>query len=167
MKIIISPAKRMKVDMDTLPWRGYPVFIEKAEQLKAYLQCLSPKERRSLWKCNEKIAELNDQRLEKMDLRCGLTPALLAYEGIQYQYMAPIVLEDGGWEYLQKNLRILSGFYGILRPFDGVVPHRLEMQARICLEGQTDLYQFWGNSLAEELARETDWVLNLASKENF
>ena len=110
MRIIISPAKRMRTDTDTLPFRNYPVFLEEAEQLKEYLQCLTAEECRKLWNCNEKIAELNYRRVHEMDLRRALTPALIAYEGIQYQYMAPVVLEDGGWEYLQEHLRILSGF---------------------------------------------------------
>ena len=62
-------------------------------------------------------------------------------------------------------MRILSGFYGLLRPFDGVTPYRLEMQARLPVDGCRDLYQFWGDRMARQLASETDLVLNLASKE--
>ena len=62
-------------------------------------------------------------------------------------------------------MRILSGFYGLLRPFDGVTPYRLEMQAKLAVDGCRDLYQFWGNRLARQLVSETDVVLNLASKE--
>ena len=39
-------------------------------------------------------------------------------------------------------MRILSGFYGLLRPFDGVTPYRLEMQAKLAVDGCRDLYQF-------------------------
>ena len=67
--------------------------------------------------------------------------------------------------YIREHLRILSGFYGLLRPFDGVTPYRLEMQARLSVDGKKDLYAFWGGRLAEHLAAETDLVLNLASKE--
>ena len=100
-----------------------------------------------------------------MDLRRRLTPALLSYEGIQYQYMAPGVFEAGQLDYVREHLRILSGFYGLLRPFDGVTPYRLEMQARLAVDGCRDLYAFWGGVLAEALAAETDLVLNLASRE--
>ena len=62
-------------------------------------------------------------------------------------------------------MRILSGFYGLLRPFDGVTPYRLEMQAKLAVDGCRDLYQFWGDRLAHQLASETNVVLNLASKE--
>ncbi|MBQ2879992.1 MAG: YaaA family protein, partial [Anaerotignum sp.] len=62
-------------------------------------------------------------------------------------------------------LRILSGFYGILRPFDGIVPYRLEMQAKLSVNGTKDLYAFWGDTLAAHLAVGTECIINLASKE--
>ncbi len=74
-------------------------------------------------------------------------------------------MESSQLDYLREHLRILSGFYGLLRPFDGVVPYRLEMQAKLSVDGAKDLYAFWGRQLAEELEAESDWVLNLASKE--
>lgn len=165
MRVLISPAKKMQADPDSLPPESLPQFLPRAQQLLAVLQAMSPKELRALWNCNEAIAGLNVERLRGMDLRQGLTPAVLAYQGIQYQYMAPGVMEAGQLRYLQEHLRILSGFYGLLRPFDGVVPYRLEMQARLSVAGAKDLYGFWGSCLAEQLAAETDLVWNLASKE--
>ena len=100
-----------------------------------------------------------------MDLHKRLTPAVLAYDGIQYQYMAPGVFTDQEYAYIQEHLRILSGFYGILRPFDGVTPYRLEMQAKLKIGECKDLYSYWGDHLAQTLFAETDCVLNLASKE--
>ena len=74
-------------------------------------------------------------------------------------------METAHLDYLREHLRILSGFYGLLRPFDGVTPYRLEMQAKLAVGGCRDLYRFWGDRLARQLASETDFVLNLASKE--
>ena len=165
MRIIIAPAKKMIVDTDSFAVDGLPQFLEQAERLKAVLQTMSPRELQSLWKCNDAIAKLNVERLGHMDLRRNLTPAVLSYEGIQYRYMAPGVMEAAHLDYLREHLRILSGFYGLLRPFDGVTPYRLEMQAQLKLDGCRDLYQFWGDRLARQLAAETDFVLNLASKE--
>lgn len=163
MKIIISPAKKMNVDTDSLPIDSLPPFLPQTERLLAELRAKFPKELQSLWKCNDNIAQLNIERLKSMDPRKNLTPAILSYEGIQYRYMAPGVMATGQLEYLREHLRILSGFYGLLRPFDGVTPYRLEMQAKLSVDGAKDLYAFWGDSLAKEL--EGDWVLNLASKE--
>ena len=68
-------------------------------------------------------------------------------------------------EYIQQRLRILSGFYGMLRPFDGVSSYRLEMQAKLRPEGKRDLYAFWGDSIANKLFSETSCIVNLASRE--
>lgn len=100
-----------------------------------------------------------------MSLCRNLTPAILNYEGHQYQNMAPNVFETKHFTYIREHLRILSGFYGLLRPIDGVTPYRLEMQTGLCLNGHRDLYNFWGGKLAAKLVSETDIVLNLASKE--
>ena len=165
MRIIIAPAKKMVVDTDSFAVDGLPVFLEQTERLKAALQRMSPSELQALWKCNDAIAKLNTERLSAMDLRRRLTPAIVSYEGIQYQYMAPGVMETAQLDYLREHLLILSGFYGLLRPFDGVTPYRLEMQAKLPVDGHRDLYGFWGDTLARRLAAETDFVLNLASKE--
>ena len=165
MKIIISPAKKMNVDTDNLAWRDLPVFLPQTERLLAQLQGMDYEELKKLWKCNDKITAQNVERLEHMDLRSSLTPAILAYEGIQYQYMAPTVFSEEEYDYIQEHLRILSGFYGVLKPFDGVVPYRLEMQAKLQIGDAKDLYRFWGTRLAEELTADTDCIINLASKE--
>ena len=165
MRIIIAPAKRMVVDTDSFAMDSLPQFLEQTERLKAALQSMSPQDLQALWKCNDAIAKLNIERLAQMDLRRNLTPAIFSYEGIQYRYMAPGVMETAHLDYLREHLRILSGFYGLLRPFDGVTPYRLEMQAKLEVDSCRDLYQFWGDRLAHQLASETDVVLNLASKE--
>ena len=165
MRIIISPAKKMNVDTDSFAVEALPQFLAETERLKEVMQAMSDRELHALWKCNDAIAKLNVERLRDMDLHRNLTPAILSYEGIQYQYMAPGVMETGQLAYLREHLRILSGFYGLLRPFDGVTPYRLEMQARLSVGGAKDLYTFWGRQLAEHLAAETECVLNLASKE--
>ena len=165
MRIIISPAKKMNIDTDSLPWHDLPSFLPQTEEILQKLRTLSAQELQNLWKCNDQLAALNIERLEHMDLRRQLTPAILAYEGIQYQYMAPSVFTNGEFTYVQEHLRILSGFYGVLKPFDGVTPYRLEMQARVSVCNAKDLYSYWGDKLAAHLFQETDCIINLASKE--
>ena len=165
MRIIISPAKKMNVDTDSLPVRDLPAFLEQTEELYRELQSKSPEELQKLRKCNDQIAALNVERLQQMDLRRNLTPAVLAYEGIQYQYMAPNVFTNREYDYIQEHLRILSGFYGVLRPFDGVTPYRLEMQAKLKICEAKDLYSYWNKRLAEHIFSEADCIINLASKE--
>lgn len=165
MRIIIAPAKKMRTDPDSLAPAGLPDFLPETEALCTALRDMDPAALQRLWKCSAQIAALNVRRLAEMDLRRNLTPAILAYEGIQYQYMAPGVFSREEYAYVQTHLRILSGFYGLLRPFDGVTPYRLEMQAKLAVGGARDLYGFWGDRLARRLFAETDCILNLASKE--
>ena len=165
MKIIISPAKKMNIDTDTYEICGFPKFLEYTKEIMKWVQSLDRGEMQKLWACNDQIADLNYERLRDMNLENGLTPAVISYEGIQYQYMAPGVFTQDAWEYLQEHLRILSGFYGCLKPMDGVVPYRLEMQAKAKVAGTKDLYAYWGDKLYQEVKDESRTILNLASKE--
>ena len=83
MRVIIAPAKKMVVDTDSFAADSLPRFLERTERLKAVLQTMSPRELQGLWKCNDAIARLNVERLEQMNLRRNLTPAIIAYEGMQ------------------------------------------------------------------------------------
>lgn len=159
LKIIISPAKKMRILEDYSCRLSAPVFQEKAGQLHTALRNLSFEELKKLWKCSEKLAVQNYERLHAWVPGRHLTPALLAYEGIQYQYMAPHIFSESQWTYAEEHLRILSGFYGILRPTDGVIPYRLEMQAKLApvreaFGSVNSLYEYWGDSIYRHLAAE-------------
>lgn len=165
MRIIISPSKKMRVDTDSFACTELPAFLDEAERLKDWISGLTYEQQKALWACNDQIARQNADRFAHMDLRKNLTPAILAYDGIQYTYMAPAVFEDGQYEYVQEHLRILSGFYGVLKPMDGVVPYRLEMQAKTSVDQYKNLYDFWGGCLYREVRDESGIIINLASKE--
>ena len=106
MKIILSPAKKMITDTDSIEPVALPEFIDKTTELLSWLKDKSKEELKAIWKCNDKIAEQNFYRLENMDIYHILTPAVLSYEGIAFQYMAPSVFEDRQFEYIQNHLRI-------------------------------------------------------------
>ena len=165
MRIILSPAKKMNMDTDKLDYKDIPVFLEQTEYILSWLRDHSLSELQKLWGCNEKIAKQNYERIRNMDLRSSLTPAIISYEGLAYQYMAPAVFERSSIDYVQEHLRILSGFYGVLKPLDGVTPYRLEMQAKAAINSHKDLYDLWGKRLYNEVRDETGIIINLASKE--
>ncbi len=165
MRIILSPAKKMNIDTDKLECQGKPVYLERTEKILKWLFQKDEAELQKLWGCNDKIASENYRRIKEMDLYKNLTPAIISYEGIAYQYMAPAVFEDSSFDYVQEHLRILSGFYGVLKPMDGVTPYRLEMQAKASIDGFKDLYEFWGDSLYKEVIDDSRVIINLASKE--
>lgn len=165
MKIIISPTKKMVIETDYFQAESRPRYLKETKILLEKLRSLSYEEVKQLWKCNDTIASENVARLQEMQLDDALSPALMTYKGLQYQYMAADLFTHDQLTYVKENLRILSGFYGILRPFDGIAPYRLEMQAPLSIQNHKNLYQFWGQKLYDALAFDQGPVINLASKE--
>ena len=165
MRIIISPAKTMTVNNDVFVHRQMPKFIEESKVVLDYLQGLSYEALKSIWKSSDNLAKKNFARIENMDLYNNLTPAIFSYEGLQYQYMGASIFTNKELDYVEEHLRILSGFYGILRPFDGIVPYRLEMQAKFQDWDYETLYEFWHDKIAKDIFAETQCIINLASVE--
>ncbi|MDO4414080.1 MAG: peroxide stress protein YaaA [Erysipelotrichaceae bacterium] len=163
MKIILSPAKKMERADDDFAYDSLPEFLVQSEELSDHLKSYDAAQLKKIWKCSDALVQLNQQRIETMDLRKGLSPALFSYIGLAFQHMAPGSMTDSQLGYLREHLRILSGFYGVLRPFDGVTPYRLEMQA--VLPDRGSLYDFWGDSIYRSLIDEDRLIINLASKE--
>lgn len=165
MKIIIAPAKKMSINNDTFDYETQPQYLEKTALLLKAMRKLSYTEAKQLWNCSDKLAEPNYKWLQQLDLEKQLSPALLAFNGIQYQYMAPDLFTQPALDYVRKNLRIISGFYGILRPFDGVVPYRLEMQSKLKVPNYDNLYEFWNSQIYTALTNNSETIINLASQE--
>jgi len=165
MRIILSPTKKMKID-DSLDYPlSRPVYLEKTKRLLDYLKTLSYDELKKLLNCNDQITTLNFSRFEEMDLEKMLSCALLSYDGIAFQYMAPQVFTKDYFDYVKEHLRILSGFYGVLKPFDGVCCYRLEMQTKLNAPFASNLYDFWKDDLYNEVIDDSHIILNLASNE--
>lgn len=167
MKVIISPAKTMRQDPKAMQVNEVPPYPKQTRKLLKALQKLSFSELKELYNASDAIAELNHQRFAKMKLEEDLTAAIFAYQGQVFQHINVAEMMESELEYLQKHLRILSGFYGIVRPFDGIVPYRLEMGNKLSVGKAENLYDFWRDVLYQDLFGENDVVINLASKEYF
>ena len=146
MKIILSPAKKMKTDTDSIGILSCPVFMEKTEEILSWLKGRTEEELQKMWKCNDNIAAQNIERINSMN-------------------MAPVVFENAHFDYVQEHLRIMSAFYGVLKPMDGITPYRLEMQAKASIGHYKNLYEFWGEMLYREVMDDSGIIINLASKE--
>ena len=68
MRIILSPAKKMRVDTDSLPCQSLPRFLSHTRRLLEAMRAMDAAGLKRLWRCNDQIAELNLHRLETMDL---------------------------------------------------------------------------------------------------
>lgn len=165
MKIIIAPAKKMREEIEYMSPRQQPVFFQKTRRIQKQLATLSIEEIRSMLHCSETIArQAFEMYHKKRTLKDGV-PALLAYDGIQYTYMAPQVFDDEEFSYVEEHLRILSGYYGVLKPFDEVVPYRLELDNILPRKGFENLYEFWGKLMYQELTKTDHELLDLASRQ--
>lgn len=164
MQVIISPAKQMRADSDAFTPRDIPPFPDKTDQILRALRAIErdqgPRRLQALWGVSDRLLAENIERLHAfapiMDagglddpaLARLVAPAIFSYVGIQYQNMAPGVLDDRALAWLQEHLWILSGLYGCVRPFDAVQPYRLEMGAKLAVGDAKNLYTFWGDALA-------------------
>ncbi len=137
-----------------------PLFFEESQKLRALLSGCTSMELKKMMKVSDKLLAKVEALYKTVHPEQGC--ALLSYSGIAFQYMAPHVFDDDMLQYVQNHLRILSGMYGILRPFDQVEAYRLEMQTKLLFEPRS-LYAFWGARIADAL--EDDIILNLASEE--
>ena len=188
MITIISPAKNMRKSED---WKelidegelSCPRLYEKSNEVLAHMKEYITEEIRVIMKIKENLAQLNYCRFQRMKpISCcknskdgkespkftGKTPAIFAYDGIQYKSISPESISKEGIEFLNDHLRIISGLYGVLRPFDMIDEYRLEMQTKVKINDKANLYSFWDGSISENISEDLGGegiVLNLASKE--
>lgn len=165
MRIIISPAKTMKKEPFPRESLSTPQFMDKTQEILSWLQSQSREELQKLWKCNDKLTEENIQRLNSMDLQNMLTPAILAYDGMVFKHINALMLKDNALRYLQEHLCILSAFYGVLRPMDGITSYRMEMQSKASVADSRNLYDYWKDDIYRAVKDESGIIVNLASKE--
>lgn len=164
MIAFISPAKKMRPATMEGITPTQPRFLSQASQLADTLRQQSPWQLESTMKINQKIALDVFAYYQEFDASRSGSPALLTYDGLQYKNLdaKSLSLEQLLWA--QEHTAILSGLYGVLRPLDGVLPYRLEMQYPVPFGGKT-LYELWGDRLYRALFEKGEPVLNLASKE--
>ncbi len=183
LQVIISPAKQMRAAQDAFEVLGIPPFVRETTRLHRALLDIERNEGsgglQALWNVSDRLLTacldtlhefmpvLSDADLADPDIARRISPAVMSYHGIQYQSMAPEVMDAAQLDWLQNHLWILSGLYGCVRPFHAVEPYRLEMGAKLVVDGARDLYAFWGDKLARTIAPagSNATIVNLASAE--
>ena len=176
MKILLSPAKSLNYT-DALPSKKntIPQLIQQSEKVNDALRNLSAKDLQDLMGISDKLANLNVERNHARNYRLDkiseqARQAIYAFNGDVYEGIDAYSLSTKNIDYLQKNLRILSGLYGYLKPLDLIEPYRLEMGTKLPVESSKNLYEFWKNTVTQLLISELsekEVVINLASNEYF
>lgn len=174
MKIVISPAKSLNYDRPLPTARAtQPQFLEEAARLNKILSRKSARSLSRLMNISRDLGELNWSRNQDFNIPFtpeNARPAIYAFDGDVYQGLDAYTLPERTLVPLQDTLRILSGLYGILKPFDLIQPYRLEMGTQLKIGRKKNLYDFWKKTLTEQLNSElqgNELLINLASAEYF
>lgn len=164
MLAIIAPARNVRLPAPGPLPPTKALFGREAEALAARLREYSPWQLESLLDVPpERAFSLHDD-YRRFSPNAPGSPALLTYYGAAYRNMRPQDFDPAELAFAQNHLRILSAFYGLLRPMDGIVNHRLGLKKDFTPGGQ-DLYTFWGDKLCRALYATGEVVVNLASVE--
>ncbi len=176
MKILISPAKTLDYTSDLPTDKISKIsYGDISKKINKSLKNLSEEEIQAFMGISPKLATLNWQRNQKRnyDLETiseDVRQAIFAFKGDVYEGLDAYSLGDKDWDYMQQTLRILSGLYGILKPFDLIEPYRLEMGTKLQVGENKNLYEIWKPILAKKLQSEMkngEELINLASNEYF
>ena len=174
MLTVISPAKTL--DFDTPATTGkssLPAFPRQTKDLIAIMGTKSARDLTKLMGISPKLAELNVERYQNFKTRTkDAKQAVLAFKGDVYIGLNAEQYGERDFTFAQKNLRIISGLYGVLKPLDLIQPYRLEMGTKLKNGKGKTLYDFWGDSIGRHLAEELEAhrnksLINLASNEYF
>ena len=176
MLFLLSPAKSLDYEtpLGDVP-HTQPQFKAQSQALIEVLRTQSPQQIASLMDLSDALSALNVARYAAWSPRSTLRnarPAVLAFNGDVYEGLQARTLPVAALEWSQQHMAILSGLYGVLRPLDLLQPYRLEMGTRLATPQGSNLYQFWGSSIAQHLnqrlrADTSPVVVNLASQEYF
>jgi cytoplasmic iron level regulating protein YaaA (DUF328/UPF0246 family) len=176
MMIVLSPAKTLDFESPAEhPTCTTPDFLPFSRDLVSGLKKLSSEEISELMGISTKLADLNRERFlnwQPSPTEKNSKQAILAFKGDVYEGMRAWEFSKKDFAYAQKNLRVLSGLYGILKPLDLIQAHRLEMGTVYANPAGKDLYSFWGDRLNNKLNEEcknsgSKYLINLASQEYF
>jgi cytoplasmic iron level regulating protein YaaA (DUF328/UPF0246 family) len=172
--IVLSPAKRLDFTPadPTIPATDRR-FMEDTAQLSRTAKRQTRADLRRLMGISEALAELNQARFKAFDAAStDGVQAAFAFAGDVYEGLRARELNKDAVTWAQDHLRILSGFYGLLRPLDRIQPYRLEMGVRLATRRGSSLYDFWGDRLSQQLNTDAEGqvepvLVNLASQEYF
>ena len=176
MLTFLSPAKSMNFEVE-VPGMEFsqPVFKKETAQIVAHLKQLSAAGIKNLMHVSDNIAQLNYERYKTFKTTYKLPyakPAALVFTGEVYKGLKAADFSSEEQQFAQEHLRILSGLYGVLRPFDLIQPYRLEMGTKFSFENYKNLYDFWKEKVTTEINKELEKqenpvIINLASNEYF
>lgn len=165
MIILLHTSKTMRYSSDGNTPLRTPELLKKAQKLDAYLKTLSTTQLQKIMNISASLAEKTYALIAQWTINPGQQSLAIdsfrgdIYSGLQAQSLSP-----ADRDYADENLFILSGLYGIIRPYDGICPYRLEMEYKLPDPTFSNLYKYWGDSIAACLPSKGP-IVNLTSEE--
>lgn len=164
---LLAPSKTL--DFDTLTPRfiapSEPLFQAQAQELAQKLASLTHADMKQLMHVSDALAD-NTTRLYE-EWGSAQKPALWAYKGDVYKGVKANHLSQTEAEWAQQHIMILSGLYGILRPYDIISPYRLEMKTKLQVGEAKNLYEYWRDQLAEVVADRANGIVCVLSSDEY
>lgn len=142
-----------------------PLLLEKARRLDAYLKKLTVEQLAKAMSLSPALVEKTRALIAAWSADPeDQSPAIDSFIGDIYSGLHANDLSQEDRDYADQVLRILSGLYGIIRPYDGICPYRLEMGYKLPDPEFASLYKYWGDSIARCLPEQGP-IVNLAAVE--
>jgi uncharacterized protein len=165
MVVLIHTSKTMRSEAPSARPTSEPALLDRAVELHAYLRTLTPRRLATVMELSSSLAtRVHEQLAAWSAAPDDQWPAVESFLGDIYSGLQVTGFTAADRTYAGRHLRILSGLYGILRPYDGISPYRLEMGYRLPEKKYSNLYRFWGSAVAEQLPP-TGPIVNLAATE--
>lgn len=140
----------------------HPAYVAEANLLANQLKKFSPVEIQKAMNISPDMAEKTVQLIKSYTPGGQTIPAIDAFLGDIYSGLQAQTFTPQDRTYANRQLYILSGMYGVLRPLDGIQPYRLEMGYK--LPTIPSLYSFWGDKVAKQLPKGRP-IINLSAVE--
>jgi len=140
-----------------------PDFLAEATQLHGYIKSLTTEQLVKAMHISAKLAGTVHDTYESWG--SGEPSATIeVFRGDIYSGLRALDFSPTEKDFAQKHLKIFSGLYGVLRPYDGIYPYRLEAAYTFPDAAFKNLYTFWGDMLKATVT-DIDSILNLTSVE--
>ena len=160
MLTVLSPAKKLSKECHVHTDKyELPRFLKQSEELVKILKDMDPNDLMSLMGISENLAILNWERMQNWDNSFkpeNSREAVYSFMGDTYTGLESDSLNKNDLVFAQKHTRILSGLYGVLRPLDLMMPYRLEMGTKLENRSGSNLYDYWGDTLAASINNELE-----------
>lgn len=174
MLVVLSPSKKLDCAFKGGDYTK-PLFERETADLAAVMKKKKRGDIAKLMHLSEKLASLNYERYQafaKDYTEANAAQAILAFQGDVYDGLNAVTLKKADLDFAQNHIRILSGLYGMLRPLDLMQPYRLEMGTKLVTKKGNSLYDYWSNTIANQLNddakdQKNQTLINLASNEYF